>query len=334
LVTHDTVYVTTSHGKIYALAADTGTQRWEIPVKAGEKAAKPFSALAFSGELLFVGSFDHQLKAIDPTNNQLWSSDLPKDTKLEKWSFTAQDAIVGAPAIDGSRLFVGSSDRNVYAIDATTGEKIWSYSTGNWVWATPLVAGNRIYVGSMDHNLYCLDAATGELKWKFAANGAIPAQAVLQDGVLYFGALDGKVYAVDAERGEKIWEFQTGNWVWSEPVIFEGTVIVTSIDHKVYALDARTGAKNWVYDTGSPVRAGAALADNMVYIVTDSDTTGQVIALDAAKGQRQWSKAMPKGLLTTPVVAGDVLYVVDLDGRVAALKRSDGLEMWAFVPPK
>lgn len=328
------VYVTTTHGKIYALAADTGAQQWEIPVKAGDKAAKPFTALTFSGGLIFVGSFDNQLKAIDPTNNQLRSSDLPKDAKLEKWSFTAQDAIVGAPAVDGTRLYVGSSDRNVYAIDATKGEKIWSFSTGNWVWATPILAGNRIYVGSMDHNLYCLDAATGELKWKFAANGAIPAQAALKDGVLYFGALDGRVYAVDAERGEKVWEFQTGNWVWSEPVIFESSVIVTSIDHMVYALDARTGAKNWVYDAGGPVRAGAALADNTVYIVTDSSTTGQVVALDAAKGQRQWSKAMPKGLLTTPVVAGDVLYVVDLDGRVAALKRSDGMEVWTFAPPK
>ena len=57
LVRRGAGYVTSTHGKIYALAADTGAQQWEIPVKAGDKAAKPFTALAFSGGAVLFGSF-------------------------------------------------------------------------------------------------------------------------------------------------------------------------------------------------------------------------------------------------------------------------------------
>lgn len=323
LVTGNTVYVTTPQGKLYAVAADSGTQQWEFPPKVEEKAPKPFTALAADEGLIFVGSFDNQLRAFDPT--------LP-DKK--RWEFSAQDAIVGAPAVVGNRLYVGSSDRHVYALDATNGSKLWSFSTGNWVWATPTVAGDRLYVGSMDHNLYSLDAASGQQHWKVAVDGGIAAQAALKDGVLYFGSLDGKLYAVDAARGEIIWKFQTGNWVWSEPVIADNTLFVASLDHKVYALEARTGAKIWEFDTGHPVRAGIVLGDKSLYVVTDGGTIGQVFALEAATGKQQWTKTLPKGSLTTPAVAGDVLYVVDLNGRVAALKRTDGTELWAFVPPK
>ncbi len=335
IVAGGVVYVTTPQGKLYALSAETGAQQWEYPVKADQKAPKPFTALAAGEGLIYVGSFENKLLAVDPTNSLLRASDLPKDATVEKWKFDAKDAVVGAPAVDGKRLYVGSSDRNVYALDATNGSMLWNYTTGHWVWATPTVASSRIYVGSLDHNLYSLDAATGQMNWKFEAGGAIASQAALQDGVLYFGALDGKVYAVDAERGEKLWEFSTGNWVWSEPVIADGTVFVTSIDHKVYALDTQNkGAKVWEFDAGNPIRAGAALGDKTLYVVTDSGTTGEVLALDAATGKPQWKKTLPKGSLTTPVVAEDVLYVADLDGRVTAFKRASGLELWTFTPRK
>ena len=65
---------------------------------------------------------------------------------------TAEDAI------ESLDVYVGSSDYNVYALNASTGAKLWSYATGNGVDSSPAVVNGVVYVGSEDGNLYALDA--------------------------------------------------------------------------------------------------------------------------------------------------------------------------------
>ena len=59
---------------------------------------------------------------------------LPPPLSL-KWKQTFGDPVVSSPAIFGSRLYVGSVDKNLYAIDAATGNIIWSFNDG-WCWLT------------------------------------------------------------------------------------------------------------------------------------------------------------------------------------------------------
>ena len=47
-----------------------------------------------------------------------------------KWKQTFGDKIDSSPAIFGSRLYVGSVDKNLYAIDTATGNIIWSFNDG------------------------------------------------------------------------------------------------------------------------------------------------------------------------------------------------------------
>src|SRR5690242_15598623 len=43
----------------------------------------------------------------------------------------------------------------------------WKFHTDGRVISSPAVVAGVIYAGSTDSNLYALDAATGSLKWKF-----------------------------------------------------------------------------------------------------------------------------------------------------------------------
>lgn len=52
--------------------------------------------------------------------------------------------------------YVGSSDGNLYAMDATTGKDHWSFPTGGRVYSSPTVAAGVAYVGSADGNLYAV----------------------------------------------------------------------------------------------------------------------------------------------------------------------------------
>src|SRR5437899_11176442 len=58
------------------------------------------------------------------------------------------------PAVANGVVYVGSTDGNLYAFQAATGQKIWSApagaATGNWVASSPAVANGVVYVGSLD----------------------------------------------------------------------------------------------------------------------------------------------------------------------------------------
>ena len=46
------------------------------------------------------------------------------------WTFTGDGALVTAPIVDGTYVYIGSSHGNLYALDANTGKKVWSTKVG------------------------------------------------------------------------------------------------------------------------------------------------------------------------------------------------------------
>lgn len=88
------------------------------------------------------------------------------------WNYTIQartqglygaggPAIGSSMAVEGGYVYFGSYDRNIYCLDASTGNKVWNYTTGNTVESSPSVSNGSVYIGSWDGNVYCLDALTG-----------------------------------------------------------------------------------------------------------------------------------------------------------------------------
>jgi outer membrane protein assembly factor BamB len=58
-------------------------------------------------------------------------------------------------------VYVGSDDKNVYALNANTGALLWSYTTGNEVYSSPTVTNGMVYVGSQDGNVYAFGLTHG-----------------------------------------------------------------------------------------------------------------------------------------------------------------------------
>jgi eukaryotic-like serine/threonine-protein kinase len=70
------------------------------------------------------------------------------------WSYATGSYVQSSPAVANGVVYVGSSDHNVYALNASTGTKLWSYATGDYVYSSPAVANGVVYIGSYDHNVY------------------------------------------------------------------------------------------------------------------------------------------------------------------------------------
>ena len=77
----------------------------------------------------------------------------------------------------------------------------WKFHTGGMVVGSPTVVAGAVYVGSTDGNLYAIDAQSGSQKWKFETKSRIPSTPAIARGIVYFGAYDGNFYAVDAGSG-------------------------------------------------------------------------------------------------------------------------------------
>lgn len=76
----------------------------------------------------------------------------------------------------------------------------WRFHTGGMVIGSAAVSEGKVYFGSTDGNLYAVNAGSGALQWKFDAPSRVPSAPAVAEKVVYFGAYDGNFYAVDAPR--------------------------------------------------------------------------------------------------------------------------------------
>ena len=120
----------------------------------------------------------------------------PGNTEL--WRFATGGIVYSSPAVANGIVYVGSEDKNLYAIDAVTGKEKWRFTTGDHVFASPTVADGSVYVRSEDKNLYAIDAVTGKEKWRFATGDHVDSSPAVANGIVYVGSDDKNLYAVGA----------------------------------------------------------------------------------------------------------------------------------------
>ena len=77
-----------------------------------------------------------------------------------RWTFTADDEVVAAPAYSQGKIFAVTSNGSVYAIDARNGREVWHatsfsrFGGREYFYATPAVAYGRVYAPNADGSVY------------------------------------------------------------------------------------------------------------------------------------------------------------------------------------
>lgn len=325
------VYFGSSDKKVYALDAKTGTPVWRI-VTGGAVMGRP----TIAGANLYVPSDDGALYKLDLASGGIvWKFDLHGDATRDLPSATSAtyDYLTSAATVAGGIVYIGSSDRNVYAIDAVSARQIWRFETQGSVRSTPAVAAGRVYFGSYDHCVYALDAKTGALAWKHDTLEPVVSSALVDGGSVYIGSRSSDLFALDADTGSPRWKFfYWSSWVESSPTLRDGTLYIGSSDYQqVFAIDAASGAERWRFGSGGSPWSTPAVTARRVFtgVVGASgyfiDHRGGFFALDRADGKPVWRYPMPvvegsmtSGVATSPVVAGRFVYFGGLDGTLYA----------------
>ena len=304
-VWHDkSLFFGSNDGNVYAVDARTGRQLW----KRATDGPVPSTPAVDDGRV-YVGSYDGRLYAIDARNGTVL------------WKF----------ATGGERRFEAKGLHGMEPPNQTFADPFDVFLS------SPVVAQGKVYFGSGDGCLYALDAATGELRWKFQTGDVVHASPAYAAGVLYFGSWDSYLYAVDAATGLEKWRFKTGDdpkvhnqiGFQSSPAVVDGVVYVGCRDANLYAIDALSGKEKWRFPTaGSWVVSSPAVSGGKVFFAT-SDSSLYVV-LDAGTGKPVLQQQGRAFVFSSPAVAGDVVLVGVMNGTLQARDLTRGTLLWEY----
>ena len=233
----------------------------------------------------------------------LTAADVPK-LKL-KWAFgfPGGTQAYGNPSVVAGRVFVGSDNGTVYALDADSGCTYWSFKADGGVRSAPSVgrAGNRdvVYFGDLKANVFALDAATGQQIWKKQVDthafARVTGAPTLADGKLYVPVSSveevpaaqpsyecctfrGSVVALDAASGNQIWKSYT---VQEAPQQL-------SKNSKGTTLWGPAGAAVWSAPTIDTRKGALYIGTGNSYTSPAVKTSDAVIAMDLKTGKILW----------------------------------------------
>lgn len=261
-----------------------------------------------------------------------WAGKVLLDPPMRpRWVFATGGQVFSSPTVSDGTLYVGSRDRNLYALDSRTGVERWRYQTGAAVTSTPAVADGRVYVGSNDTRVHAVDVDTGRASWTFPTGAALHSSPAVADGTVFIGSRDNNVYALDAISGELRWRFAGephDNPVIgfnSSPVVSDGTVYIGCRDFNIYAIDAADGFQRWRRTTGSTVDSSGAVVPGLLFIGSDDQKLWAVSTVD---GSVLWTFPTEGGVVSTPRVEGDAVLVGSGDGRLYAVDVNTGRQRW------
>ena len=300
-ISEGVAYIGSEDHNLYAINIKTGKQLWKFTTGG----AVHSSPAVYNNKVCF-GSFDGNYYMLDSkTGGLAWKYKTGGEKKVGAkglWTMKPHDLymddlydfFLSSPVFNksGSTVYFGSSDGNLYALNAATGKRKWAFKTNGLIHTSPALYNGKLYFGSWDTYLYAIDANTGKLAWKFKTGDqpeihlmeGIQSSATCADGLVYFGARDGYFYALNAGSGKLAWKYSAnGSWILATAAIKNGVVYTATSDTYLFsAFDAKTGTQKFSYKANGYLYSSPAIAGNTAFF---GDFTGKVFAVNLTSGK-------------------------------------------------
>lgn len=251
----------------------------------------------------------------------------------------------------------------IWCLDARTGQVAWkheydcqyaiSYPAGPR--CTPTVHDGKVYTLGAEGNLFCLDAAKGTVLWskelKKEYQTATPIWGFcghpLIDGKKLFCVVGGKgsvAVAFDKDTGKELWKAVSAE----EPGYCPPSIITAGGTRqlliwdaeKINSLDPETGKVFWSVelqaDYNMSIMAPRQVGD--LLFAAGYGHKGVLLKLNADKpaAAEVWRGKASNALYpvnSTPLTVGDILYGVDQDGALRAVRMATGERLWESFRP-
>jgi len=254
------------------------------------------------GEYVYAYFGSRGLYCLDMNGNIVWNRDFG-DMKI-KMAFGEGSS----PAIYGDTLVINwDNEENsfIVALDKKTGEDIWHKDRDEKTsWSTPLIVehnGKQQVIVSATNRIRSYDLATGDLIWECRGmtQNAIPSP-VSSDGIVYL--MGG----------------------------FRGNILLAIQLDKASGDITDTDAILWKYDKDTSYAPSPLLYNGRLYFMLNNE--GILSCFDAKTGKPFYSREKLSGIsgfFSSPVGAGDHVYLVGKNGVTVVIKSSPEFEVVA-----
>jgi outer membrane protein assembly factor BamB len=277
------------------------------------------------------------------------------DTNLTAWKFKTGAQVFSSPAVAYGRVFVGSWDGYLYALDENTGTLLWGFRTETEIGVSPAVFDGRVFIVSdppfVDDgvtttwtHLYCLNASNGEIIWSFYTG--YPDNPTVVDGKVFIFSEGPYQYnyilnVLDMISGRLLWNTR----VFSPDASVKDDRVFISDYGEGYLASVNATDGTLIWENSQVVWANGIVAsddkvfafhhkllpsgnvDDTKYLSSFNKTTGTLI------WQREiaYSCGSSSGFLA---VAYDKLFVRSSDyygnSFLYALNETTGVEIWKY----
>ena len=219
------------------------------------------TAVGVTGGGLIASSASESIRASD-TRNQVadedwpmfghdaastgYSSDGTGPSNLEEiWRFETDFEIRSSPVVSDGTVYIGSNDRQFYAIDIETGEQDWKFEVEESIESAAAILQNKVFVPTRADQIYALNKNTGEEIWSRDV-GHITTGIVADNGKIFY-TVPNNLIARDAGNGEQLWEVSAYHSGYAGPAFANGSVYFATTEGKLYSIDAETGNEEWTF---------------------------------------------------------------------------------------
>ncbi|MBK7807320.1 MAG: PQQ-like beta-propeller repeat protein [Saprospiraceae bacterium] len=205
----------------------------------------------------------------------------------------------------------------------------------------PAVAENRLYFGTMEGNVYALNLFNGTTLWTSSVAGGTVVSPALIDNLVVFAGVKGLVFAFDTLSGNLIWSYNTKGAITTDPLIIAGSIIIANHKGQVFRFTASGNVQweqklNFPIVGGIAANNLKVFvpAENMkVYALSLAD--GNILVEKQLKGQsfRQTHPVLFNGKLwvtTCPVPMVGSEYILDdvLDDGINLQEEEANIRKW------
>ena len=282
-----------------ALAEAPG-RAWQATINGGSDRERLAAAPVIADGKLFIIDVDATVHAFDArTGAVLWTKSINDGERSRAARFG------GGVSFDDGKLYATDGLGDVVAMTAADGAQLWRAKPGGPLRGSPTVANGNVYVLSQDNQLFALTQADGKVQW--AQSGTLETQGVF--GVAAPAASQGTVVTGYSSGELSAYRYENGRVLWQDAL--SRTAVTMSVS-SLADIDADP-----VIDNGRVFAVGQG---------------GRMVSLDLSTGQRLWEQNLAG--ISTPWIAGDWLFVVTDDARLACLSRASGKARWISQLPR
>lgn len=267
---------------------------------------------------------------------------------IKLWEYQTGGAIDSTACASGGAVYVSSWDGNLYVLDEANGALLWTYQTGSTDLSSPVASGGVVYVGAgyPSNKLLAINTATRTVLWEHAMTQPVYSSPAVEGSAVYVGSNDAFFHKVDAATGSMLQMFDTAGSIYlSSPSVNNDILRGIGGDYSknLYAVNMTSGQMIWQYATGTNTSgaddslvkvSSPAMANGIVY-VSAGFPTQKLYAVDAITGAEKWKKSLGSigttNVLSSPVVAGNVVYVGGANGTLYAFDAQNGSDLGTVV---